>query len=121
MLRQLLKAKIHRATVTNADLNYTGSITIDADLMEQADIVEHEKVVVVDINNGQRFETYAIQGERSSGTICVNGAAARLVQVNDVIIIMSFASYQEDEIRGHCPKLVQVNSRNEVVATEHVI
>lgn len=100
MLRTLCKGKIHRATVTQANLNYIGSITIDQDLLEAADIYPYEKVQVVNITNGQRLETYALVGAHGSGVICLNGAAARLVAEGDIIIIMSYAQYNEDEIRS---------------------
>ena len=112
MFREVLKSKIHRATVTDANLNYTGSITIDPVLMRLGDIREFEKVHVVNINNGARFETYAILGKPGSGEICVNGAAARLVHVGDLVIIMTFAHMDEKELEGHIPKVVQVNGKN---------
>src|SRR5438128_7787130 len=98
MRRTMLKSKIHRATVTGADLHYVGSITIDADLLDAADIREHEQVAVVDVDNGQRFETYTIAGARGSGEIKVNGAAARLVHHGDTIIVISYATYDEAEL-----------------------
>ncbi len=103
MLIQVLKSKIHRARVTEANLNYTGSITIDEDLMDAANIVENERVQVVDNNNGERLETYVIKGQRGSGMICLNGAAARKVQVGDILIIMSYAMMTPEEIKGHTP------------------
>lgn len=121
MMRQLLRGKIHRATVTDANLDYVGSITIDQGLMEAAGIVENEKVMVVNINNGERFETYVLMGQRDSGMICLNGAAARLAQVNDLIIVMSYAFYDEEEVRTHQPRLLQVNSRNEIIVAERVL
>jgi aspartate 1-decarboxylase len=112
MLREILKSKIHRATVTDANLNYTGSITIDPVLMRLADIREYEKVQVVNINNGARFETYAIVGKPESGEVCVNGAAARMVHVGDIVIIMTFAHMDEREMESHSPKLLKVDGKN---------
>jgi aspartate 1-decarboxylase len=112
MLREVLKSKIHRATVTDANLNYNGSITIDPVLLKLADIQEFEKVHIVNINNGQRFETYAIQGKPESGEICLNGAAARLVHVGDVIIIMTYAILDNQELKAHQPKIVKVDAKN---------
>ncbi len=114
MFRHLLKSKIHRAVVTEANINYIGSITIDEELMEKADIIENEKVLVVDIDNGARFETYAISGKRGSGIICLNGAAARLVQVGDLIIIITFSLYGPDEIKNHQPTVVHVDKTNRI-------
>ena len=115
MQRQMFKSKIHRAAVTEADLNYIGSINIDEELMEKADIIEHEKVLVLDINNGARFDTYVMKGKRGSGIICINGAAARLVQVGDRIIIISFANYDEEECRNLKPTIVHVDENNKIV------
>ena len=112
MRRTMCKSKIHRATITDADLNYEGSITIDPDLLDAADIREYEHVHVVNVNNGERFETYAIQGRRGSGDVIVNGAAARLVQKGDLAIIMSFASYDEAELAAFTPRIVFVDARN---------
>jgi aspartate 1-decarboxylase len=112
MIRQLLKSKIHRATVTEANIDYVGSITIDPDLMEPADIVPYEKVLVADVDNGARLETYAIEGPRGSGVVCMNGAAARLVTKGDKVIIMSFADYDEDEVKRHRPRVVFVDDDN---------
>lgn len=114
MYRYMLKSKIHRAVVTDADLNYVGSITIDPILMEAADILPNEKVAVVNNNNGARFETYVIEGERGSGTICLNGAAARLVQKGDIIIILTYAVVDDRECRDYKPKLVYVNEKNQI-------
>ena len=108
----MLKSKIHRAKVTDANLNYEGSITIDRDLMDQANMLLHEQVHIVNINNGARFETYVIEGERGSGTICLNGAAARLVQPEDLIIIIAYAQMSEDEAKGYEPVVVQVDENN---------
>jgi len=107
--RTLLKSKIHRATVTGSDLNYVGSITIDADLLDLADIVEHEQVHVVDVNNGARFETYTIAGERGTGVMQINGAAARLVHTGDVVIVMSYAQYEREEAQEHMPIVVNID------------
>ncbi len=115
MLIEVLKSKIHRATVTEANLNYVGSITIDEELMEAAGILENEKVQVVNINNGERFETYVIKGERGSGTICLNGAAARLVQVGDKVIIMAYCLLTMEEYKTHMPKIVFVDDNNKIV------
>lgn len=110
MQRTMLKSKIHRATVTDCDLHYVGSITIDADLLDAADILEHEQVHVVDVDNGARFETYTIAGERGSGTIQVNGAAARLVHRGDTVIVISYAQYDREELRAYEPRVVHVES-----------
>lgn len=112
MFLTMLKSKIHRATVTEANLNYMGSITIDQDLLEAAKILPHEKVQVVNINNGERFETYVIHGERSSGVICLNGAAARLAQPGDIIIIISYVLMTPDEASTFQPTIVMVDGRN---------
>ena len=111
----MLKSKIHRATVTEADVNYEGSITIDQDLIEAADILPYEKVNLYDITNGARLETYVIVGERGSGVVCVNGAAANLINKGDLIIIASYAMKYEDAVKDHKPKLVFVNEKNEIV------
>lgn len=112
MLIQVLKSKIHRVTVTEADLNYIGSITIDAALMEASGIVEHEKVHIVNINNGERFETYVIRGRRNSGTICLNGPAARKVQVGDCVIVIAYASMTPEEAKKHEPTIIFPNEKN---------
>ncbi len=114
MLRYMLKSKIHRAVVTQADLDYVGSITIDKNLMEAADIVANEKVTIVNNNNGERFETYVIEGEPGSKVICLNGAAARLVQKGDVVIILTYTLLEDGECATHKPKLVFVNEDNEI-------
>lgn len=114
MFRTLLGGKIHRATVTQADLNYVGSITVDLDLLDAANILVNEKVQIVNNNNGERFETYTIAGERGSGVICLNGAAARRVQVGDVVIIMSYIMLSEPEIPAHEPKVVLVDKNNRI-------
>jgi aspartate 1-decarboxylase len=118
MLRTMLKAKIHRATVTDCDLHYVGSITIDPDLLEAAEILEHEQVAVVDVDNGARFETYTIPGVRGSREIKVNGAAARLVHRGDTIIVISYAQYDEREIVDYRPRVVHVDADNEIVAVD---
>ena len=115
MLLTVLKGKIHRAVVTQAELDYVGSITIDEQLMETAGIQEYERVQVVDVENGQRLETYVIAGERDSGVVCLNGAAARLVQPGDRVIIMSYALMMPEEAHSTHPKVVFVDSRNHVV------
>lgn len=108
----MLKSKIHRATVTDADLNYQGSITIDKDLLEASDMVHFEQVCVVNLNNGARFETYVMEGERGSGTICLNGAAARLVHTGDRVIVFSYVSVEEQEVEGWQAKVVLVGDTN---------
>ena len=108
MLRTMLKSKIHRATVTDADLHYVGSITIDPDLLEASDILEHEQVSVVNVDNGARFETYTIAGERGSGQMKVNGAAARLVHRGDTIIVISYGQYDAAELAAYAPVVVHV-------------
>ena len=114
MNRQMLKSKIHRARITDSDLHYVGSITIDPDLLEASDILEHELVHVLDVDNGARFETYSIAGERGSGEMKVNGAAARLVHTGDTIIVVSYASYDEKELEAYKPKVVHVDAHNEI-------
>lgn len=115
MYRQMFKSKIHRAIVTAADLNYVGSITIDEELMEEADILEDEKVLVLNINNGARFETYVMTGERGSGEICLNGAAARLVQCGDRLIIITFGLYNEEEQKNLKSVVVHVDENNKII------
>jgi aspartate 1-decarboxylase len=115
MLIQRLKSKIHRAVVTQADLNYVGSITIDENLMDAANLIEGERVQIVNNNNGERFETYVIVGERGSGMICLNGAAARLVQVGDLVIIMGYAWMEFEEAKQFKPSVVFPDARNRVV------
>jgi aspartate 1-decarboxylase len=121
MRRTMLKSKIHRATVTGSDLHYVGSITIDQDLLDAADIREHEQLQVVDVDNGARFETYTISGERGSGEICINGAAARLVHTGDTIIVISYAEYSNDELDTYEPRVVHVNRDNEIVITDTTV
>ncbi|HZA78309.1 MAG TPA: aspartate 1-decarboxylase [Acidimicrobiales bacterium] len=115
MRRRMLKSKIHRAVVTDANLHYVGSITVDLDLLEAADILEHEQVAVVDIDNGTRLETYAIAGRRGSGDMCLNGAAARLVSPGDRIIVISYADYDQAELERYEPRIVHVDSANRQV------
>jgi aspartate 1-decarboxylase len=110
--RTMLKSKIHRATVTDADLNYVGSITVDTDLLDAADIRPYEHVCVLNINTGARFETYAIEGPRGGGDICLNGAAARLAQPGDLVIVLTYAQYDEEELEGYEPVVVHVDGRN---------
>jgi aspartate 1-decarboxylase len=114
MMRTMFKSKIHRATVTDANLNYVGSITIDRDLMDAAEIIENEKVQIVNNNNGARFETYVIPGERGSGVICLNGAAARLSHPGDVIIIISYGIFEDEEAKKLKPTAVIVDEKNRV-------
>ena len=112
MLRTMLKSKIHRATVTHADLHYVGSVTIDADLMDAADLLEGEQVTIVDIDNGARLVTYAITGERGSGVIGINGAAAHLVHPGDLVILIAYAAMDDSEARRHQPRVVFVDAGN---------
>ena len=119
MRRTMMKSKIHRATVMGADLNYVGSITLDPQLMELADIVEHEQVHVLDIDNGARFETYAITG--GPGDVILNGAAARLVQPGDKVIIITYAQYEEAELAGYAPTVVMVDAQNRPVSGLHAV
>jgi aspartate 1-decarboxylase len=122
MNRTMLKSKIHRATVTGSDLHYVGSITVDADLLDAADIREHEQVHVVDVDNGARFETYTIAGARGSGEIKINGAAARLVHTGDTVIIISYASYDERELDSYEPKVVHVKAgTNEIITVDDAV
>ncbi len=116
MRRRMMKSKIHRATVTQADLHYVGSITVDRDLMDAADLLEYEQVAVVDVDNGARFETYTIAGERGSGQVTVNGAAARLVHRGDTIIVISYAAYDREDLQRYEPRVVHVQAR-----TNHII
>ncbi|MCS3918873.1 aspartate 1-decarboxylase [Fervidibacter sacchari] len=118
MMRILCKSKIHRATVTEANLNYEGSLTLDPLLMEAAGLVPFEQVHVLNLNNGARFETYLIEGERGSGTVCVNGAAARLVQVGDPVIVLAYALVPEDELADFTARIVFVDEHNRVVRVE---
>jgi aspartate 1-decarboxylase len=121
MQRTMLKSKIHRATVTDCELHYVGSITIDPDLLEAADILEFEQVAVVDVNNGARFETYTIAGERGSSEVKVNGAAARLVHHGDTIIVISYAQYDRVEMEHYEPTVVHVNRENRIVTVDREV
>ena len=118
MRLNVFKSKIHRCRVTEANLNYEGSVTIDADLMEAADILPHEQVQVLNVNNGERFDTYAIRGPRGSGVICLNGPAARLAHVGDLVIILTYASMEREELERHTPRVVFVDDRNRVRRAE---
>ncbi|HWL66029.1 MAG TPA: aspartate 1-decarboxylase [Actinomycetota bacterium] len=118
MQRTMLKSKIHRATVTDANLDYVGSITIDPSLMRAADLRPHEQVHVLDISNGERFITYVIEGQEGSGEMCVNGAAARLVQIGDKIIVVSYAAYDEKELASYAPTVVAVDANNRRAALD---
>ncbi|GHV46955.1 aspartate 1-decarboxylase [Clostridia bacterium] len=113
----MLKSKIHRAAVTEARLDYIGSITVDEELLEAAGIIEYEKVQIADCNNGERFETYVIAGERGSGTVCLNGAAARLVNCGDKIIIMAYCTLEANEAASHKPKVVFIGDGNKIERT----
>jgi aspartate 1-decarboxylase len=115
MQRQMLKSKIHRATVTDCDLHYAGSITIDPVLIAEADLLPHELVHVLDVDNGERFETYVIEGKSGSGDVQVNGAAARLVQRGDRVIIVSYGVYSEEELGDHEPRVVHVDANNRIL------
>lgn len=118
MIRTMLKSKIHRATVTDSDLHYVGSITVDPDLLEAADIRVHEQVAVVDVDNGARFETYTIAGERGSGELKVNGAAARLVHTGDTVILISYGLYTPQDLAGYVPRVVHVDRGNRIIAVD---
>lgn len=119
MIRTMMNGKIHRARVTESNLNYVGSITIDADILDVVDILPNEKVAIVNNNNGARFETYVIAGERGSGKICLNGAASRLVEVDDVVIIMTYVQLDERELVDHAPKVAVMNEKNEIIQMIH--
>jgi len=121
MRREMLHAKIHRATVTDANLDYEGSLTIDGDLMQAADIRPFERIDVYNVSNGARFSTYAIGGESGSGTVCVNGAAARLASRGDKIIIAAYATYEEAELDSHEPRVVLVDKANRICATSPIL
>ncbi|WP_409048072.1 aspartate 1-decarboxylase [Microbacterium sp. HA-8] len=118
MLRTMLKSKIHRATITGSDLNYVGSITIDADLLDAADIRANEQVHVLDVDNGARFETYALIGERGSGVVQVNGAAARLVHSGDTVIVITYGQYSRDELGDYEPVVVHVDRTNTIIEVD---
>jgi len=115
MLRTMLKSKIHRATITETDLSYEGSISIDSDLMAAADILANERVQVVNINNGIRFETYVIEGQAGSGTICLNGAAARCAEPDDLVIIITYCQLENEAAAGHVPTVVKVDANNRIL------
>jgi aspartate 1-decarboxylase len=119
MFRNMMNAKIHRATVTEANLNYVGSITIDEDLLDAVGMIANEKVQIVNNNNGARLETYIIPGERGSGVICLNGAAARLVQKGDIVIIISYALVAEDKVSAHKPKVAIMDENNHIKELIH--
>ena len=121
VMRTMLKSKIHRATVTDANLHYEGSVTIDPILMEAADLLPFEQVHLLDIDNGARLTTYVIEGERGSGQICVNGAAAHLIHRGDTIIAISYMTVSEDEAQRHEPKLIYVDEANNITRTGHAI
>ena len=121
MRRTMLKSKLHRATVTGSDLHYVGSITIDPELLEAADVLEHELVHVLDVDNGARLETYAIAGERGSGEVKVNGAAARLVHEGDTVIVVSYAEYEEEELGMYEPRVVHVGEQNRIVEVNALV
>ena len=118
MQRHMLKSKIHRATVTDCNLHYAGSITIDSELMEEADLLPHEQVHVLDIDNGNRFETYVIEGRYGSREMCVNGAAARLVQPGDRVIVVSYGVYTDQELRIYEPRVVHVDEDNRILRVD---
>lgn len=120
-MRIMMKSKIHRARVTEVNIDYEGSITIDRRLMEEADILPYEQVQVLNISNGARFSTYAIEGEPDNGQICLNGAAARLAAKGDTVIILSYCHVEEDEARSFTPKLVYVNARNSITETKRAV
>jgi aspartate 1-decarboxylase len=121
VIRTMLKSKIHRARVTGSDLHYVGSITVDRDLLEAADMLEHELVHVLDIDNGARFETYTIAGERGLGEMRINGAAARLVHTGDTIIVVSYAGYDRDELERYEPRVVHVSDDNAIVRVDDAV
>lgn len=121
MIRTMLKSKIHRARITGSDLHYVGSITVDRDLLEAADMLENELVHVLDIDNGARFETYTIAAERGSGEMRVNGAAARLVHAGDTIIVVSYAGYEHHELERYEPRVVHVNADNAIVGVDDAV
>jgi len=117
MQRTMLKSKIHRATITDSDLHYVGSVTVDPDLLEAADILEHEQVAIVDVDNGARFETYTIAGERGSGQIKINGAAARLVHTGDTVILISYGQYDKADMEHYEPRVVHVEEKTNRIIT----
>ncbi|WP_433742802.1 aspartate 1-decarboxylase [Falsibacillus pallidus] len=115
MFRTVMNGKIHRATVTEANLNYVGSITIDEDILDSVGMAPNEKVQIVNNNNGARFETYIIAGERGSGVVCLNGAAARLVHVGDIVIIISYALVANEQVKSHKPRVAIMNEKNQII------
>ena len=117
MFRSMQKSKIHRATVTDSNINYQGSLTLDRNLMDAADLLPCERVMVYNITNGERFDTYIITGDRDSGTVCVNGAAARKVNIGDLIIIASYAGYSEEELTSGASRLIMVDAKNSITET----
>ncbi|MBW8381562.1 MAG: aspartate 1-decarboxylase [Youngiibacter sp.] len=119
MLLNMFKGKLHRATVTQADINYVGSVTIDSDLLDQSGILPGEKVQIVNLHNGERFETYTIKGDAGSGVICINGAAARLVQVGDKVIIIAYALMNEEEAKSFLPNVLVLDDKNRIVRVKH--
>lgn len=119
MLRTMLKSKIHRATVTHADLHYVGSVTLDEDLLDAADLLPGEQVAIVDITNGARLETYIIPGERGSGVVGINGAAAHLVHPGDLVILISYGLMDETEVKSYLPMIVHVDGANRILARDH--
>ncbi len=121
MRRTMMKSKLHRATVTEADLHYVGSMTLDQDLMDAADLLPNEKVQVVDVDNGARFETYVIEGDRGSGVVCLNGAAARLVQPGDRVIVISYAEMEDAEARTWEPTVVLMEEGNHIAGLTHEV
>jgi aspartate 1-decarboxylase len=120
-MRTMLKSKIHRARVTDGNIAYEGSITIDKKLMEAADILPYEEVHILNINNGARFQTYAIEGQENSGEICLNGAAARLVARGDIVIILTYHAVPEEEVRDYHPRLIYVDAQNRITHTKGVV
>jgi len=120
-MRTMLKSKIHRARVTDCNIDYEGSITIDKILMDAADILPYEQVQILNVNNGARFSTYAIEGKENAGDICLNGAAARLVAKGDIVIILTYADMEEEEARRYHPRLVYVDAQNKITHTKGVI
>lgn len=118
MQREMLQAKIHRATITDANLNYQGSITIDKNMIEKANLRVGQKVEIANINNGERFNTYIIEGKAGSKTICLNGAAARKAQIGDKIIIMSYASYSDEELNEYAPNVIMLDEHNNIIETK---
>ena len=116
MIVRALKSKIHRAVVTDANIDYVGSISIDKKLMEKANLLEYEKVQILNITNGNRLDTYVIEGEKNSGEICINGAAAHLVSPEDLVIIVSYCDINHDDLKAHKPAVVHVNDRNEIIS-----